>query len=63
MIDVDQVEEEAAGDAMDIDVGEQGGKGSKEVGKGGRSKGKEKGKVKAMAEVEDEEEIDNEDRC
>ena len=61
MIDVDQVEEEVAGDAMDVDAGEQGGKGSKEVGKGGRTKGKGKGKAKATGEVEDEEEIDDED--
>ena len=61
MIDVDQVQEEAAGDAMEVDTREQGDKGSKEVGKGGRSKGKGKGNVKAMLEMEDGEMENNKD--
>ena len=53
MIDVDQVQEETAGDAMEVDTREQGDKVHEEVGKGRRSKGKGKGKAKVTVEIED----------
>ena len=49
VIDVDQVQEEMAGDAMEVDTREQGDKVHEEVGKGRQAKGKGKGKAKVSS--------------